>query len=238
MSAQRKTTILLTRSIEDNAEWAAELRTLGFKPIELECIETVLLASGPELCDSLQHADWLACTSRRAVDALHHQQPNLPSALRLAAVGPGTAQRMRSLFGRCDLISAEGTGTDLGRALVDVKACTPIIITARDGRTDIEHALVAGGLSASRFELYAVRPIRAPLRAKTSLASVAFFASPSAVRAFAARCELASGCIAISLGPSTSSAMHEAAIPVHGEARTRDLAGMLEALATTSLSQR
>jgi len=230
--------VLLTRSIEDNALWANELRARGFVPIECACIETTALEGGSQLASALQSSDWLAFTSRRAVDALHNEVQSLPSALRLAAVGPATAERLRERFGRCDLESREGTGAGLGKALVEAGATTPIVITAEGGRTDVEGELAAASIQTSRLEMYTTSKVSGLIAPEARSVDAAFFASPSAVHAFMERGQLDAGCTLISIGPTTSAALLAAGLPVHAESHTRDLDGMLTALATLSQSQR
>lgn len=230
--------VLLTRSAEDNAVWASQLRAHGIHPIECACLEIVTLQGGSQLASLLRDSDWLACTSRRAVDALYDEVPVLPSGLRLAAVGPATAERLRECFGRCDLESSKGTGADLGRALAKDGAATPIVITAQGGRADVEHELAAANVQTLRLELYTTRSITGPISPEVQSADAAFFASPSAVYAFVERGQLNAGCALISIGPTTSSALRAAGLPVHAESRTRDLDGMLTALATLAPSQR
>jgi len=234
MSHASDKSVLLTRSADDNATWAEELRARGFQPIECACLELVRLPGGPDLEQSILNSDWLAFTSRRAVEVLHDELPELSGKARLAAVGPATAERLRAHYGRCDIESAEGTGADLGVALAREGATAPIVFAAHGGRTDVEDELAASGVRALRVELYTMRYIRGPLPTSASGASAAFFASPSAVHAFVHRGPLPVDCLHISIGPTTSAALRDHNLPVHAESHTRDLDGMLQALAQLS----
>ena len=88
--------VLLTRSEEDCAAWAAEFERRGARAVLLPCIHTEALDS-PELRRSLEEAlataDWLAFTSRRGVEAYAGLRagttPLVPSRCRVAVVGPG-----------------------------------------------------------------------------------------------------------------------------------------------------
>ena len=58
-----------------------------------------------------------------------------------------------------------------------------------------------------------------------------FFASPSAVHGFLSGWHPNSETLVISIGPSTSEALVSAGLRADGEAATRDISGMLDALA-------
>lgn len=230
--------VLLTRNADDNAEWALELRDRGFVPIECECLQEVRLPVTPILELELQRADWIAFGSRRAVDALHDAASQLPNHVQLAAVGPATAVRLHTRFGRCDCISEHGDARALGAQLVEHGAQHVLINSARGGRHEIEAALRSAGRTSTRLELYEMRNVVGPLTNDVDHAEVALFASPSAVNAFAQRGRLPATCVTVSIGPTTSAALRAAGLPVHVESHTRDLEGMLSALATLSASDR
>src|SRR5690606_37173508 len=105
--------ILLTRSAEDSAAWAAELERLGAVPVVLPCITTEPIDT-PELRAALAAAvaaaDWLVVTSRRGAAAaaeLLGAAPR-PATLRVAAVGQATGEVAAERLGRVDAV---GTGT-------------------------------------------------------------------------------------------------------------------------------
>jgi len=238
MSGTRTRRVLLTRSADDNAEWARELQLRGFIPIECACLEEVRLDDDIDLAGEFERADWITCSSRRAVDALHATARLVPARIRLAAIGPATEERMRELFGRCDCVSSNGSAADLGAELVRLGARHVMVTAARGGLFDIERTLMEAGRTATRIELYEIQPIGGELPIEALDADIAFFASPSAVRAFAARGSLPSGCTVISIGPTTTAALRAAGLPVHVESQTRDLHGMISALATQSTNER
>jgi uroporphyrinogen-III synthase len=158
--------------------------------------------------------------------------------VRIAAVGPATEERTRERYGRCDAISRTGNAADLGTELVRLGAKQTLVIAARGGLDDIERTLHAAGRSAKRVELYETLPVDGPLPVAAREADAAFFTSPTAVRALAARGTLPASCALISLGPTTSDALRALGLSVHAESLTRDLDGMLTALATLSTTGR
>jgi uroporphyrinogen-III synthase len=230
--------VLLTRSADDNADWARELLARGFAPIECACLVEHRLDDEVDIARELEVADWITCSSRRAVDALDDATRQIPARVRLAAIGPATEERMRELFGRCDCTSQGGSAADLGAELVRLGAQHVLVTAARGGLFDIERVLMEAGRRATRVELYEIQPLAGELPVEVLDADTAFFASPSAVRAFSARGALPAGCTVVSIGPTTTAALRDAGLPVHIESRTRDLSGMISALATLSTSER
>lgn len=238
MNDGRRTRVLLTRSADDNADWARQLRARGFEPVECDSLVESRLDVRAALSRELERSDWIAFTSRRSIDALHDLAPRLPARVRLAAVGPATEERLRDRFERCDCVSRAGSAADLGTELVRLGAKYVVVAAARGGLLDVERALTAAGRAAVRIELYEMLPNAAPLEPAVQDVEAAFFASPSAVQAFTARGSLPANCIAISIGPTTSAALRAAGLTVHAESRTRDLDGMITALTSPTTSER
>lgn len=238
MNDARHTRVLLTRSADDNADWARELRARGFEPVECASFVESRLDVRAELTRELDRADWIAFTSRRSVDVLHEVLPALPARVRVAAVGPATEEHLRERYGRCDCISRQGNAEDLGAELVRLGAKHVVVAAARGGLFDVERAVTAAGRSAARIECYEMIPVDGPLPPAVHEVDAAFFASPSAVQAVTARGSLPAGCIAVSIGPTTSAALRDAGLTVHAESRTRDLGGMITALTSLTTSER
>ncbi|MCA8979170.1 MAG: uroporphyrinogen-III synthase [Planctomycetes bacterium] len=238
MNDARRTRVLLTRSAEDNADWARELRARGYEAVECASLVEQRLDTGPALARELEHADWIAFTSRRAVDASHDLAPRLPDRVRVAAVGPATEERVRERFGRCDSVSRAGNAADLGTELVRLGARHVVVAAARGGLFDVERALTAAGRTAARVELYEMTPTAEPLPPAALDVDAAFFASPSAVQALSSRGTLPATCVVVSIGPTTSAALRAAGLSVHAESRTRDLDGMITALSSLTTSER
>ena len=119
--------ILLTRDREDCAAWAAELEGMGAVPVAYPCIECRDIdapALRTRLEDELPRAAWLAFTSRRGVAAFatlrDFRRPlPVPERVKVAVVGPATAQSAAAVLGRVDLAGGEeGTAASLAQALL------------------------------------------------------------------------------------------------------------------------
>lgn len=99
-------TVLSCRQVGRGTELEAEIQKLGGIVVRLPLIEVVPPADGGaalrEALGRLNDYDWVACTSVNGVNALRGAQ--LPPGLRLAAVGPATADAFEEVLGRNALV--------------------------------------------------------------------------------------------------------------------------------------
>lgn len=238
--ANPDTRIVLTRSAEDCESWAASLHERGFKTISLPCITTESLASAPlriALTDALAEADWLVLTSQRGATALAGllDRP-LPETLRIAVVGSGTARRARALFGRAEFVARTSTAADLANELVEhiEPGEAKLVLALAENAGDIlSDTLAKAGQRCQRFDIYRTIPAAGENVRKTLSdigGDTVFLASPSAVLGFVNQVEVDAAARLVSIGPSTTAAIERAGLPVHAQAATPSLAGMLAAI--------
>ncbi len=238
--------VLVTRPADAAAGWIEELRRLGAEPIARPCVETeTLTANGAaaRLRDALRACDWLVLTSARAVDALAEIAGDAPGTeAAVATVGPATADRARAAGLDVRLVAEGGSVADLAARLAGVLAgaasatggALPRVLFAgaEDATPGLEILEAKGLARLDRIAVY--RTIAAPaLPAHEREAldvDVVLLASPSAVRGFVARARLPVRAHIVTIGPGTTAAARDAGLTVAGEARTRDLAGMLRAI--------
>jgi uroporphyrinogen-III synthase len=232
--------ILLTRTAEDCAAWAEELAALGAEPVIFPCIECRTIDTAQtraRIAAALPASDWLVVTSRRGVAALLalNAEP-LTAALKIAAVGPATAQYAREALGReVDLVSEDGTAASLAAALRrHSHAATRLLLVVAENAGDaIERALAPTGAECVRVDAYRTLPA-APGDAPQALSTLGvdnvFLASPSAVAGFMQRVEIDADARIISIGPATSAAVRRHGLEVTSEAREPTLGGLVEAL--------
>lgn len=242
MSRLEGKTILLTRSAEDSARWARQIRNLGARPIVFPCLRCEPIAGETltnEFRQALNGASWLVVTSRRGVLRTQELlQADLPADLRIGAVGPRTAEAAWSCWGRVDLVAGKGTGRSLAEDLADWHAgqqastrTTVVVAAAEGGRRDLEEVLEPLGARVLRFAVY--RTVPAPAEdPRTDLESegvdVILLASPSAVKGLLARADVPESVQVFSIGPTTTAAARAAGLKVAGQASRRDLDGLLE----------
>ena len=237
-------TILLTRSAEDSALWAEPLRNLGARPLVFPCLRCEPIGSevlARDFREALGSASWLALTSRRgALRARELLQADLPGDVRVAAVGPRTAEAAWSCWGRVDLVAGQGTGRSLAEDLADwhrgqrVSAeATVVVAAAEGGRRGLEEVLEPLGVRVLRFAVYRTVPAP-PEDPRTDLAKegvdVILLASPSAVQGLMARAEVPDTAQVFTIGPTTTAAARAAGLQVTGQASRRDLDGLLEVI--------
>jgi len=235
LSEQR---ILITRAEEDCESWADQLRLLGAVPVIFPCIECEPIVDKTiprRLEQEVPCAHWLVFTSKRGVDsfAALYEKP-LPEKLKIAAVGPTTAQAAGEKLGRVDFISEKSTAISLGRELgKKIKSpCRLIMALAENASKALEGELDSAGKECIRLDLYRTIPKkRQGHRRKVSSlgADSIFLASPSAVTGLTNQVELDATPNVFTIGPSTTASVLAAGLTVAGEAKQSNLQGLLEA---------
>ena len=232
--------VLLTRSEEDNAEWATTLAERGTEPVALPCIhcepiDTPALRAG--LTTATADADWLTFTSRRGVEAFAVLHPAPLPRTRVAVVGAATAAAAREVLGHVDLVGRDGTAASLGTTLArdgDLSYKRRVLLALAENAGDaLERMLTAAGARCTRFDVYRTIPAppAATKRAMSSLgADNVIFASPTAVKGFVQQVALDAPIKVYTIGPSTSAAARAAGLTVTAEAREPSLEGILESM--------
>jgi uroporphyrinogen-III synthase/uroporphyrinogen III methyltransferase/synthase len=210
------------------------LRELGARVLEFPSIEVgppgpVDLAALDAALRDLPRFRWAAFASGHAVertverlDALGLPRGALAD-LRLACVGPATADRLAALVRPPDLVPLEHTGAALAAALArHVAGAAVLVPRAADGRPELLDGLRAAGAEVTAPVAYRTVPVRpetlaplADLLAAGEVDAVAF-ASPSAVRSVAGALGERAGLLARSLlaaiGPTTAEALRSAGL--------------------------
>ena len=182
----------------------------------------------------LPKADWLAFTSKRGVAAFAKlRRAPLPDGLKVAVVGPTTAEAAETLLGRVDLISEGATAASLADELKAVGPSRLLIAVAENAGETLENALTPAGSVCRRLDVYRTIP-KAAHTSKQTVSSLGadriFLASPSAVTGLINQVQLDTAPDVFTIGPSTTAAARAAGLEVAGEATRPNLQGLLEAL--------
>jgi len=233
--------ILLTRTREDCADWAAEIERLGAVPVVFPCIRCHDVATAElreRLSREVARAQWIAFTSGRGVDAFARFYPGptpLAPSIRVATVGPATGRAARSRLGRADLVGTGGTAAAMATELVPrLKPDDRVLIAvAQNAGRSLEDALHDAKRTYARIELYRTSPLATrPDRVAASElgARNVFLASPSAVTGFCNQVRLDMALDIFTIGPATTRAARAAGLDVAGEATRPGLPGLMEAL--------
>jgi uroporphyrinogen-III synthase len=193
--------VLVTRE-----ELVGRVEELGHDAILCELIRLEPL--GDEPVDAGAY-DWLVDTSRNGAHELGRRGV---TANRIAAIGPATAEALRSAGLNVDLVAATHTQEGLRDELPEG---TLLLAAAEGARQDV--------LDADFLPLYRTVELAPDVPA----ADVALLMSGSAARALAASGARVS---AIAIGPQTAAEARAAGLEVVGVAATHDLDGLLEEL--------
>jgi uroporphyrinogen-III synthase len=199
--------VLVTRE-----ELVARVESLGHEAVLCELIRVESL--GDEPVDARAY-DWLVITSRNGARELARRGV---AANRIAAIGPATAEALRSHGLQVDLVAATHTQEGLRDEL---PAGTVLLAAAEGARRDV--------LEADFLPLY--RTIE--LRPDAPDADVALLMSGSAARALAAT---GARMPVVAIGPQTAGEARAVGLDVVGVATTHDVEGLVEALRSRSWS--
>jgi uroporphyrinogen-III synthase len=193
--------VLVTRE-----ELVARVESLGHDARFCELIRIEPL--GDEPVDARAY-DWLVVTSRNGADELARRGV---TANRIAAIGPATANALRSHGLPVDLVAATHTHEGLR---VELPEGTLLLAAAEGARQDV--------LDADFLPLYRTIELRPDL----PQADVALLMSGSAARALAAT---GARMPVVAIGPQTAAEAGAAGLEVAAVAATHDLDGLVEAL--------
>ena len=197
--------VLVTRE-----ELVARAESLGHDAILCELIRVEPLGNEP--VDASAY-DWLVVTSRNGAHELARRGV---TANRIAAIGPATADALRSHGLRVDLVAATHTQEGLREEL---REGTILLAAAEGARRDV--------LDGDFLPLY--RTIE--LRPVPPDADIALLMSGSAARALAAT---GARMPVVAIGPQTAAEARAAGLDVAAVADIHDLDGLVEALRSVS----
>ena len=197
--------VLVTRG-----DVAERVEALGHEAVLCELIRIEPLGDDP--IDATGH-DWLVVTSRNGAHELGRRGV---SAKRIAAIGPATAQALRSHGMHVDLVPETHTQEGLRDAL---PAGRLLLAAAEGARRDV--------LDADFLPLY--RTVE--LSVDVPGADLALLMSGSAARALAAA---GARVPVVAIGPQTAEEARKAGLVVAAVARDHDLDGLIAALRACS----
>jgi uroporphyrinogen-III synthase len=193
--------VLVTRE-----ELVARVESLGHDAILCELIRVEPLGDKP--VDARAY-DWLVITSRNGAHELARRGV---TANRIAAIGPATADALRSHGLRVDLVAATHTQEGLRAELPEG---TILVAAAEGARRDV--------LEGAFLPLYRTVELR-PVVPSVDLALLMSGSAARALAATGARMPI------VAIGPQTAAEAREAGLDVVGVAVTHDLDGLVEAL--------
>ncbi|WP_305852566.1 uroporphyrinogen-III C-methyltransferase [Conexibacter sp. SYSU D00693] len=231
--------VVVTRARPQASGMAATLRDLGARVVEAPAIR---IEPVDVTLPDLASFDTLVVTSPNGAHRLFEElraaglDARALAGMRIATVGPGSANALRSHGIEPDLVPGRAVGEALAEALSGLDVQRALVARAEEAREVVPDALKAAGAEVEKLVLY--RTVPEPLADRDRDAALgadwALFTSGSAVRSFTA----AVGVDAIresslklaSIGPVTTEALHAAGLDPDVEAPEHTPSGLVSAL--------
>ncbi len=219
--------VLLLRPEKRGAEAVEELRRMGFDAVNVPVIRLVLLPGAPaRALEALKlKPSHVVFTSPSGVELLVEALREagaleefraLIAGSRVAAVGPKTAEVLRSLLGlEVNVMPGEYRGAELASALIRDGASRVVLLRSAKGVKDLPEILEKNGVEVHDIPVYDVEfDDREAARAAELISSGAVdavvFTSPSTVKAVARHVERVPEKLAVvAIGPTTAAKVKE-----------------------------
>jgi uroporphyrinogen-III synthase len=246
--------VLVGRARHQAGALSSELRSLGATVIEIPFIEIRKPRSFRSLDSALRNLDtydWLILTSVNGVEAMWERMNKLKltkanlATLHIAAIGPATKKAMEEKGIEVDVVPEEYVAESVVRSLKNrVKGERVLLVRAKVARDVIPQELRKAGADVSVVEAYeTVVPLSSRKRLHAALKSpgrrphVVTFTSSSTVRNFVEllganeknKSSLQELKMA-SIGPVTSSTLHELGLSVDIAASEFTIPGLVDAI--------
>jgi len=240
--------IVVTRTRKQVGALTKELRDLGADVIELPTIRIeppTDLRAFAELVQDAHGYDWIVFTSPNGVNAFFdlfyklYDDAREIGGVRIAAIGPATAQRIKDFHLKVDLQPEEFVAEALAREFRkqgDIENLRILIARAEKARDLLPRELSAlGAIVDEGFAYRTVPETRDDVGARRRLleegADLITFTSSSTVENFLAlELPWPAKMQVASIGPITSKTAREHGLEVAVEARRHDIPGLVEAM--------
>jgi uroporphyrinogen III methyltransferase/synthase len=240
--------IVVTRTRSQAGVLSEQLRALGADVLELPTINIeppTDLRAFAELVQDAHGYDWIVFTSPNGVTAFFelfyklYDDAREIGAARIAAIGPGTAQRVKDFHMHVDLQPEEFVAEGLVRAFQkegNIENLRILLARAEQARDVLSKQLLSlGAIVDEGFAYRTVAETRDITGARRRLmeegADLITFTSSSTVENFLALgLEWPKGMRIASIGPITSKTARDRGLQVDVEARRHDITGLVEAI--------
>ena len=246
--------VVITRAESQSADFADLLRDRGAVPVFYPCIDIAPPRNLAALDDAIQHAaagkfDWLVVTSVNTVESLANRlaaaglDGQALAGLRVAAVGPKTAQAVSAQLGLpVETMPDEFVGVSLAKAIAVQPGERIFLPQSALAQPDLAQALTAAGADVSVVTAY--RTVLAeggddvPTLLWQGKIDVVTFTSGSTIRYFRKRLDIMGGnlgmlqdVVVACIGPATAETAQQYGLRVRVMPAEHTVAGLVEALA-------
>jgi uroporphyrinogen III methyltransferase/synthase len=245
--------VVVTRARDQAGGLAHDLAELGADVLEIPTIKIAPPEDRQlfvEVLNSIGEYDWLVFTSANGVTSFFdyffraYEDVRDLGAVRLAAVGPGTAAKLQELRLKVDVMPQEALGRTVADALSTFQSIENVkilLLRAAGANPDLPKALEEKGAIVDDVPCYQTVPDTedrngAAARLRESGADWITFTSGSTVRNFHARFDLLKLTARFprlklaSLGPETSKAITALGLQPAVEAREHTVDGLVKAI--------
>lgn len=236
-------TVVVTRAREQASDVRNRLEGLGAEVVELPAIAVEPVGfTVPELTGFA----WVVFTSANGVRAFFDRglapaglDARALGGVRVAAIGPGTADALARRGVRADLVPERFVAESLVEAFPGptTGASTRVLVArAEEARDVLPEGLTAKGYAVEVLAVYRTVPAAVDAaavdRVRRGEVDAVTFTSSSTVRNFVAAVRGFSGAqpVVVSIGPVTSETAREAGLRVDAEAAPHTIDGVIEAL--------
>ena len=236
-------TVVVTRAREQASDLRARLEVLGAEVVELPAIAVEPVEfTVPELSGSA----WIVFTSANGVRAFFDRglapaglDARALGGVRVAAIGPGTADALARRGVRADLVPERFVAESLVEAFPApaAGASTRVLLArAEEARDVLPEGLTAKGYAVEVLAVYRTVPAAvdagAVERVRRGDVDAVTFTSSSTVRNFVAAVGAFADAqpVVVSIGPVTSETAREAGLRVDTEAAPHTIDGVIDAL--------
>jgi uroporphyrinogen III methyltransferase/synthase len=246
--------VVVTRAREQAGELVRLLREQGAEVLQLPAIKILPPREHAPLVEAmagLNAYDWVVFTSANGVAAFFEaffrgfEDLRDIGGVRLAAVGPATAEKLRELHLKVDLVPKEYVGREIARELAGYESLENLrvlLLRAEAASPDLPKLLEERGAIVDDVACYRTAPETDDpeghaARFAACGADWISFTSGSTVEFFNARFDLREairrfpGLALASMGPETTKAIRALGLPVAVEAAPHTVEGLADALA-------
>ena len=238
----------------DAGPLAELLEARGFDIVVMPTLSVHPVEDQAELHAALRRLEsygWILFTSQNSVHAVLTEMGSLglsiPASLKVAAVGPRTADALRAAGVEVACVPDEASGTALARALTDVgvRGSTILLPIGDKARSELSDALREGGaevhiVTVYRTSISQVAPVASMELLREGSIAVVALASPSAftglLSMLGAEAPLLGGVRLVCIGPTTASAVRAAGFEPAAVAGSHTLVGLAEAIANLDMT--
>jgi uroporphyrinogen III methyltransferase / synthase len=220
--------VLVTRARAQASGLAARLEALGAEVVQAPAIRIEPL---PFDRPAMERYETVVVTSANGVDLLLPDDVRALHGVKVAAIGPATAQALRDRGIVADVLPPEAVSESLLAALGDVGGQRVLVATAEGARDVLPDGLRGRGAHVDVVHLYRTVPEPVDAEAVRS-ADLVTFTSSSTVQSLAAALGDAGldGMRAASIGPVTSAALRKHGIEPAAEADPHTVEGLVAAV--------